>query len=167
MCSCDKFLCLLRLAIQTSSIFVIFLKLLRVLNCKVTKYEYGFSPLCIQNGTLCFTGDVPRWNRRNSRCNRSCSVSKSYGTALQKYRSMCIKPAFPGEFETWLNLLFCWREKSESDLGRGKLGHDSPQDSRGHLKVSEMILNCAYFYFPAVRSLRERFTSGITNTSWA
>ena len=50
-------------------------------------------------------------------------------------------------------------------LAGRELGLDYPHDSRGRLKVSEMILNCSYFYFPAVRSLRERFTSGITNTS--
>ena len=57
--------------------------------------------LGIQNGTFWFPGDVPRRNRRNSRCNRSRSVSKSYGTALQKDRSMCLKPAFPGESQTF------------------------------------------------------------------
>ena len=122
--------------------------------------------LCIQIGTLCFTGDVPRWNRRNSRCNRSCSVSKSYGTTLQKYRTMCIKPAFPGEFETlFLSLLF---------LLKGEIG-DCPLVERigtrlsprpCHFRVCDIILNCAYFYLLVVRSLRERFTSGITSTSW-
>lgn len=83
----------------------------------------SFLFLRIQNGTLCFTGDVPRWNRRNSRCNRSSSVSKSYGTALQKYRKMCIKPAFPGEFETFISFLFVAEERNRRvPLGRNGTG---------------------------------------------
>lgn len=65
---------------------------------------------------------------------------------------MCLKPAFPGEFE---NIVSCFPTKS----GRG-WSELSPG-------LSKRSLTVGYFFSLPVRSPRGRFTSGITNTSWA
>lgn len=164
-----RFLCLLRLAIQTSSNFMILLRLLWVLNCTHQLWVWLLASFFAFKMTHCvlqvmFLGEIEEILDVIDP-----AQFQKVMVPLFKNISRCVSsPHFQVSSKHYLWVCcFCWREKSESALGRGELGHDSAQDSRGHLTVSEMILNCAYFYFPAVRSLRERFTSGITNTSWA